>query len=138
MIQTTLDCLFYMNKQDNHSDSIKFFITDDYYLLIKNDIYLIIDRPDGLIHITAKSPSLKSFNSNFLTIFGVIGMVHFLSNPYLIVITERDPIGSLLGGFVWKIKSTRIFPLFNKPVNALTPEQVLLKVYLRMMMKKDI
>jgi len=113
-----------MSKQDDHrTDAISFFVSDDYCLLAKDGLYLTINRPDGSMQISNRSPS-KSSGSTF-TIFGVMGMIHFLSSPYLVVITERELIGPILNGFIWGIKSSRIFPLYNKPVSSLTPEQVL-------------
>ncbi|XP_031560293.1 phosphatidylinositide phosphatase SAC1-like [Actinia tenebrosa] len=65
-------------------------------------------------------------------IFGIMGIIHLLAGPYLIVITRKRLVGYIQGNEVWKVLGTEVFP-FPKALLHLTEEQVYYnKLYLSM------
>ncbi|KAG6646248.1 phosphoinositide phosphatase SAC6 [Carya illinoinensis] len=83
--------------------------------------FLAISRNDGSMNLIDELPECNSVRvPRILTIFGVVGMLKLLAGSYLIVITERECVGSYLGHPIFKVSSLKIFPcnysLENSPV----------------------
>ncbi|XP_041022381.1 phosphoinositide phosphatase SAC6 [Juglans microcarpa x Juglans regia] len=73
--------------------------------------FLAISRNDGSMNLIDELPECNSVRvPRILTIFGVVGMLKLLAGSYLIVITERECIGSYLGHPIFKVSSLKIFP----------------------------
>merc|ERR1711969_512543 len=53
-------------------------------------------------------------------IFGVVGVVHLLSGPYILVVTGADVVGKLLDHDVFRVADVRVLP-FAADLSALPP-----------------
>ncbi|GMN28738.1 hypothetical protein TIFTF001_002158 [Ficus carica] len=72
---------------------------------------LSINRHDGSLNLIDELPVSTSVRTpKIQTIFGVVGMLKLLAGSYLIVITERECVGSYLGHPIFKILSLKVFP----------------------------
>uniref|UniRef100_A0A7N0UIM5 SAC domain-containing protein n=1 Tax=Kalanchoe fedtschenkoi TaxID=63787 RepID=A0A7N0UIM5_KALFE len=83
--------------------------------------YLAISRTDGSMSLIEELPQYSTLRvPKIRTIFGVVGMLKLLAGSYLIVITEREYVGSYLGHPIYKVSSLKTFPcdhsLQNTPV----------------------
>ncbi|KAK4790642.1 hypothetical protein SAY86_017946 [Trapa natans] len=82
---------------------------------------LAISRSDGTLKLIDALPECSKLRvPKIRTIFGVIGMLKLLAGSYLIVITERECVGSYMGHPIFKISSLKILhcnhALQNSPV----------------------
>ncbi|XP_028109464.1 phosphoinositide phosphatase SAC6-like isoform X6 [Camellia sinensis] len=82
---------------------------------------LAISRVDGSMNIIDDIPQCSTIRvPKIWTIFGVIGILKLLAGSYLIVITERECVGSYLGHPIFKVSSLKVFPcdhsLKNSPL----------------------
>ncbi|XP_059437193.1 phosphoinositide phosphatase SAC6 [Corylus avellana] len=83
---------------------------------------LAISRKDGSLNLIDELPECNSvWVPKIRTIFGVIGMLKLLAGSYLIVITERESVGSYLGHPIFKVSSLKIFPCNHSLENS--PEE---------------
>ncbi|KAK3698605.1 hypothetical protein QZH41_014585 [Actinostola sp. cb2023] len=65
-------------------------------------------------------------------IFGIMGIIHLLAGPYLIVITRKRLVGYIQGNEVWKVLGTEVLP-FPRALLHLNEDQVYYnKLYLSM------
>lgn len=72
---------------------------------------LSVNRHDGSLNLIDELPVCTSVRTpKIQTIFGVVGMLKLLAGSYLIVITERECVGSYLGHPIFKILSLKVFP----------------------------
>ncbi|OIW11088.1 hypothetical protein TanjilG_22895 [Lupinus angustifolius] len=72
---------------------------------------LAVSRIDGSMKLIDEVPECSSLRvPKIYTIFGVIGILRLLAGSYLLVITERECVGSYLGHPIFKISSMKIFP----------------------------
>jgi hypothetical protein len=72
---------------------------------------LAISRKDGSMNLIDELPECSTVRvPKIRTIFGVVGMLKLLAGSYLIVITERECVGSYLGHPIFKVSSLKIFP----------------------------
>ncbi|KAI8016492.1 Phosphoinositide phosphatase SAC7 [Camellia lanceoleosa] len=83
--------------------------------------YLAISRVDGSMNLIDDIPQCSTIRvPKIWTIFGVIGILKLLAGSYLIVITERECVGSYLGHPIFKVSSLKVFPcdhsLKNSPL----------------------
>ncbi|KAL7192856.1 hypothetical protein ACSBR2_024631 [Camellia fascicularis] len=82
---------------------------------------LAISRVDGSMNLIDDIPQCSTIRvPKIWTIFGVIGILKLLAGSYLIVITERECVGSYLGHPIFKVSSLKVFPcdhsLKNSPL----------------------
>ena len=71
---------------------------------------LVIDRIDYSVveeEFSAVSTRLES-GAEGLLIYGCLGTIHLLAGNYLVLITEREYVGSILGEEISKLSKTRI------------------------------
>lgn len=72
---------------------------------------LAITRADGSMKLIDVVPECSSLRvPKIKTIFGVAGMLKLVAGSYLIVISERECVGSYLGHPIFKITSLKILP----------------------------
>ncbi|XP_016472052.2 phosphoinositide phosphatase SAC6-like [Nicotiana tabacum] len=72
---------------------------------------LEISRVDGSMKLIDEIPNCSSLRvPKIRTIFGVIGILKLLAGSYLLVITERESVGSYLGHPIFKVSSMKVFP----------------------------
>ncbi|XP_052191197.1 phosphoinositide phosphatase SAC7-like [Diospyros lotus] len=82
---------------------------------------LTISRVDGSMKLVDDIPQSSSLRvPKIQTIFGVVGMLKLLAGSYLLVVTERESVGSYLGHPIFKVSSLKVFPcdhsLKNSPL----------------------
>ncbi|XP_074582504.1 phosphoinositide phosphatase SAC7-like isoform X2 [Curcuma longa] len=95
----------------------------DKYILepidVSSDSYLSINRTDGSSSLIAQLPKCSTTQSpSVCTIFGVIGMLKLLVGSYLLVVTERECVGSYLGHAIYKVSGMQILPCNNSLKNS--------------------
>ncbi|KAG6594734.1 Phosphoinositide phosphatase SAC7, partial [Cucurbita argyrosperma subsp. sororia] len=84
---------------------------------------LSVSRVDGSMKLIEELPQCSSVRvPKIRTIFGVIGMLKLLAGSYLIVITDRESVGSYLGHPIFRISSLKVFPC-DHSVNSSPVEQ---------------
>ncbi|GMI68254.1 SAC DOMAIN-CONTAINING PROTEIN 6, IMPAIRED IN BABA-INDUCED STERILITY 2, SUPPRESSOR OF ACTIN 1B [Hibiscus trionum] len=72
---------------------------------------LSINRVDASIKLVDAIPECSSVRApKIQTIFGVVGMLKLVAGSYLIVIMERECVGSYLGHPIFKVISMKILP----------------------------
>ncbi|KAL1315963.1 phosphoinositide phosphatase SAC7-like [Arachis hypogaea] len=72
---------------------------------------LAISKVDGSMKLIDEVPQGNSLQvPKIYTIFGVVGMLRLLAGSYLLVITDRECVGSYLGHPIFKISSLKFFP----------------------------
>ncbi|KAK9038161.1 hypothetical protein V6N11_023047 [Hibiscus sabdariffa] len=72
---------------------------------------LSINRVDASIKLVDAIPECSSVRvPKIQTIFGVVGMLKLVAGSYLIVIMERECVGSYLGHPIFKVVSMKILP----------------------------
>ncbi|KAF2312491.1 hypothetical protein GH714_034863 [Hevea brasiliensis] len=72
---------------------------------------LAVSRADGSMKLIDGVPECSSLRvPKIRTIFGVVGMLKLVAGSYLIVILERECVGSYLGHPIFKITSLKILP----------------------------
>eukprot|EP00257_Ricinus_communis_P017833 XP_015576365.1 phosphoinositide phosphatase SAC7 [Ricinus communis] len=72
---------------------------------------LSINRADGSLTLLDGVPECSSVRvPKIRTIFGVVGMLKLVAGSYLIVISERECVGSYLGHPIFKVTSLKILP----------------------------
>ncbi|KAL3525181.1 hypothetical protein ACH5RR_013553 [Cinchona calisaya] len=70
-----------------------------------------ISRVDGSIKFIDDIPQCSSLRvPKIQTIFGVVGLLKLLAGSYLLVITERECVGSYVGHPFFKVSSMKVFP----------------------------
>ncbi|KAM6540477.1 hypothetical protein CsatB_004924 [Cannabis sativa] len=73
--------------------------------------YLSINRLDASLSFIDELPESSSVRApKIQTIYGVVGMVKLLTGSYLIVITDRQCVGTYLGHTIFKVLSLKVFP----------------------------
>ncbi|KAB2036455.1 hypothetical protein ERO13_D03G002500v2 [Gossypium hirsutum] len=84
---------------------------------------LKINRADASMKLIDAIPECGSVRvPKIQTIFGVVGMLKLVAGSYLIVITERECVGSYLGHPIFKVMSLRILPC-DHSLKTSPPEQ---------------
>ncbi|KAJ8771100.1 hypothetical protein K2173_023425 [Erythroxylum novogranatense] len=72
---------------------------------------LAITRADGSMNVIDGVPECNALRvPKIQTIFGVVGMLKLVAGSYLIVITERECVGSYLGHPIFKVTSLKTLP----------------------------
>ncbi|XP_044470799.1 phosphoinositide phosphatase SAC6-like [Mangifera indica] len=72
---------------------------------------LAINRADGAMNLIDGVPECSSLRvPKIRSIFGVVGMLKLVAGSYMIVITERECVGSYLGHPIYKVISLNTLP----------------------------
>ncbi|CAA7391252.1 unnamed protein product [Spirodela intermedia] len=81
------------------------------------ETYVAISRADGSVNLIGEIPVSGTVTSpKVRSIFGVLGILKLVvgkSSSYLLVITERECVGSYLGHPIFKVSSLQILPCNN-------------------------
>lgn len=72
-----------------------------------SDKSLVIDRVSKEISLAVK-PDIPP-HAVSRVIYGIVGIVHLLAGPYLIVVVERRRVGDINGQVIWRIKATEAY-----------------------------
>uniref|UniRef100_T1HA14 Phosphatidylinositol-3-phosphatase SAC1 n=3 Tax=Rhodnius prolixus TaxID=13249 RepID=T1HA14_RHOPR len=91
-------------KYNLHISTDKFFIEP---LDVVKSPLLVIDRVTAEIHEEANEGQIPSSASQRL-IYGILGVIHLISGPHLIVVTDRSHIGLINNQDVYMLKGTSI------------------------------
>ncbi|KAL9464773.1 hypothetical protein AB3S75_002389 [Citrus x aurantiifolia] len=85
---------------------------------------LAISRADGSMNLIHEVPECSILRvPKIRTIFGVVGVLKLLAGSYLIVITERECVGSYLGHPIYKVASLKILPCDHSLNNSSTEQK---------------
>ncbi|KDP43758.1 hypothetical protein JCGZ_22385 [Jatropha curcas] len=80
---------------------------------------LAVTRADGSMKLIDGVPECSSLRvPKIKTIFGVVGMLKLVAGSYLIVISERECVGSYLGHPIFKVTSLKILPCDHSVKNS--------------------
>ncbi|KAI3921982.1 hypothetical protein MKX01_005671, partial [Papaver californicum] len=84
---------------------------------------LTISRVDGAMSMIDEVPHVQTVRApRIQTVFGVMGLLKLLAGVYVIVITERECVGSYLGHPIFKVSSLKILPC-DHSLNTSSAEQ---------------
>ncbi|KAL9093096.1 MAG: hypothetical protein Q9159_000455 [Coniocarpon cinnabarinum] len=75
---------------------------------------LLVERPSGDLRL---SESKISGAKRISSISGILGIIRLRLDKYIIVITKSIPVGKLRGSVIYKIISTDILPLHERPLH---------------------
>eukprot|EP00794_Sanderia_malayensis_P018849 gene18849-20747_t len=104
-----------------HISNEKFFVEPlDTDVSSGNNI-LEIDRVTQELLLTDNRGQIPR-NATTREICGIMGIIHLMSGPYLVIITKRKLIGLLNGHEIWQVLETDVLP-FPKTILHLTEEQ---------------
>ncbi|ONH97279.1 hypothetical protein PRUPE_7G181200 [Prunus persica] len=85
---------------------------------------LAVSRVDGSMQLIDKLPDSNSVRvPKIRTIFGVVGILKLLAGSYLMVITDRECVGSYLGHPIFKVSSLKVFPCDHSLKNSPTEQK---------------
>ncbi|PWA63817.1 phosphoinositide phosphatase SAC6 [Artemisia annua] len=72
---------------------------------------LAVSRVNGSMTLVDEVPHCSSVRvPKIQTVFGVLGMLKLLAGSYLLVVTDRETVGTYLGYPIFKVTSLRVFP----------------------------
>ncbi|WVZ75327.1 hypothetical protein U9M48_023394 [Paspalum notatum var. saurae] len=78
------------------------------------DMLLSVNRANGSMNLVEELPQNgPSKNPKHQIVFGVIGVLKLAVGTYLLVITDRDCVGSYLGHAVFKVTGLKVLPCNN-------------------------
>uniref|UniRef100_A0A6N2LYW2 SAC domain-containing protein n=1 Tax=Salix viminalis TaxID=40686 RepID=A0A6N2LYW2_SALVM len=87
---------------------------------------LAVNKADGSMSLIDEVPECSSIRvPKIRIIFGVIGMLKLVAGSYLIVITDRECVGSYLGHPIYKATSLKIFPCDQSVKNSNAEQKTL-------------
>ncbi|XP_078153061.1 phosphoinositide phosphatase SAC7-like isoform X2 [Carex rostrata] len=73
------------------------------------DSILQINRADGSMQTIGEMPQ-HTQNAKVGTVYGVVGMIRLLIGSYVLVVKERENVGTYLGHPIFKISSLQLLP----------------------------
>ncbi|CAN1798706.1 Phosphoinositide phosphatase SAC6 [Linum perenne] len=84
---------------------------------------LSVSRKDGSMSLMDQVPHCTVIRvPKIQTIFGVVGLLKLVVGSYLIVISDRECVGSYMGHHIYKITSLKVFPC-DHSLKSTTAEQ---------------
>lgn len=122
-----------MNSADVYDDLILYTTPEKYLIEPREapDELLMIDRVSREITLQANQGQIPP-SATSQAICGIMGTIHLLAGPYLIVITKKTKIGEINGQPVWKVDDIDVIP-YARTLLHLTEEQIQYnKTYLSM------
>eukprot|EP00268_Persea_americana_P023543 TRINITY_DN2311_c1_g1_i2.p1 TRINITY_DN2311_c1_g1~~TRINITY_DN2311_c1_g1_i2.p1 ORF type:complete len:664 (-),score=114.77 TRINITY_DN2311_c1_g1_i2:241-2232(-) len=72
------------------------------------DSFLAISCEDGSLNLIGELPQMKA--PKIRNVYGVVGMLKLIAGAYVVVITERECVGSYLGHPIFRVASLKILP----------------------------
>ncbi|XP_042228940.1 phosphatidylinositol-3-phosphatase SAC1-like [Homarus americanus] len=108
------------------AEELVFHCTDDRFFLepVNSKQLLVIDRVNHEITLEENSGQIP-FSASRKTVYGLVGVIHLIAGPYLILITKRVKVGTLNKQTIWRLADTQVVP-YARSTTSLTAEQ---KVY---------
>lgn len=107
---------------------LRLYITNDKFFIepLDSDVssakILEIDRVTQELSLTDNNGQIPTAVHS-TEICGILGIIHLVSGPYLLIITKRKLVGLLNGHEIWRVVETDILP-FPKTVIHLTEDQI--------------
>jgi len=84
---------------------------------------LEIDRVTQELILIENKGQIPPRSAEIREIYGILGIIHLLAGPYLVVVSKRKLVGVLFGDEIWQMKEVEIIP-FPKGEMHLTETQV--------------
>ncbi|XP_068646601.1 phosphoinositide phosphatase SAC6-like [Aristolochia californica] len=85
--------------------------------------FLTISHVDGSIKQTGELPQSSSLRApKIRTVYGLMGVLKLIAGSYVVVITDRECVGTYMGYPIYKVTSLQILPC-NQSLNSSTSEQ---------------
>ncbi|CAL4079758.1 unnamed protein product, partial [Meganyctiphanes norvegica] len=108
------------------ADELVFYCTDDRFFLepVNTQQLLVIDRVTHEITLEENNGQIP-FSASRKTVYGIVGIIHLIAGPYLILITKKIKVGTLNKQTIWRMSQWEVVP-YARSMISLTPEQ---KVY---------
>ncbi|XP_015908698.2 phosphatidylinositol-3-phosphatase SAC1 [Parasteatoda tepidariorum] len=122
-----------MNLGTVHHNLILYVTPEKFFIEPVGDFdeLLIIDRTSREISLQRNQGQINP-SATSQSIYGILGTIHLIGGPYLIVITKKSLVGSIYGQSVWRLEDAEIIP-YSRALLHLTDEQKNFnKVYLSM------
>lgn len=82
---------------------------------------IVFHRDAGSIELTNSLPKFHT-EPSISVVYGLVGVIRLISGDHLLVATEKELAGELMGHFIFKIKSVKLYS-FARNHSYLTPEQ---------------
>ncbi|EDO36706.1 predicted protein [Nematostella vectensis] len=114
----------------SHTSPEKFYIEPRDVQSIGDKI-LEIDRVSQELSLTDNEGQIPP-SADSVDIFGIMGIIHLLAGPYLIVITKKKLVGYIQGSEVWKVLQTNVIPFPRATLHLTESQQYHNKLYLSM------
>ncbi|KAI9725479.1 MAG: hypothetical protein M1828_003150 [Chrysothrix sp. TS-e1954] len=97
---------------------INLHASDSHYAFLSpsnpNAPTLVVDRPSGDLRLVdGKISGAKRISS----IGGILGIIKLRLDKYIIVITKSQPVGKIKGSTIYKVISTELLPLRERPLH---------------------
>ncbi|GFR66006.1 phosphatidylinositide phosphatase SAC1 [Elysia marginata] len=93
---------------------------------------LVIDRISQEITLQSNEGQIPA-SAISKNIYGIVGILRLVAGPYLIVVTQRQNVGSIGGQHIWKVAKTEVIS-YKRSLTHLTEKQVSLnKSYLSLL-----
>lgn len=105
------------------AEELVFYQTDDRFFLepVNSRQVLVIDRLSHDITLEENVGQVP-FVATRRTVYGLVGILHLIAGPYLILVTRRTKVGMLNKQTIWRVQGTDIVP-YARSTTFLTPEQ---------------
>ncbi|XP_066975235.1 phosphatidylinositol-3-phosphatase SAC1 isoform X1 [Macrobrachium rosenbergii] len=115
------------------AEELVFYCTDDRFFIepINSKQLLIIDRVSREITLEDNSGQIP-FSASRKTVYGLVGIIHLIAGPYLILITKRIKVGTLNKQTIWRMCDTEIVPYARTTASLTSEQKVYNDVYLSM------
>lgn len=97
-------------------------LSDFFILQTSTKEILCIDRKTATFSTTPEISLDKLPSTAAIKCFGIVGTIRLLRGNYLIIITEREQVGSIAGNVVYRLTKVDILP-YDTRVHMLSPQQ---------------
>ena len=105
------------------AEELVFHQTDDKFFLepVNSRQVLVIDRLSHDITLEENVGQVH-FVATRRTVYGMVGILHLIAGPYLVLVTRRAKVGMLNKQTIWRVEGTDIVPYARSTIS-LAPEQ---------------
>lgn len=106
-------------------EDLLFYSTDDKFFVESSQAkqLLVIDRISKELTLEANKGQIP-FSASQKHIYGIVGIVHLISGPHIILLTKRLKVGTINKQTIWRLLETDIIP-YARSLASLTDEQKL-------------